>query len=52
MSPVNLCRILLVFCLVTPACIKVGPDFTKPQATIVKDWLDAGDRRGKKRTPA
>ncbi|OGP71653.1 MAG: transporter [Deltaproteobacteria bacterium RBG_13_60_28] len=51
MSPVNLCRILLVFCLVTPACIKVGPDFTKPQATIAKDWLDAGDRRVKTESP-
>jgi NodT family efflux transporter outer membrane factor (OMF) lipoprotein len=43
----NLGRVLLVAVLLTAGCIKVGPDFTPPQGTVSKDWLEAGDRQVK-----
>ena len=47
MRRVNLCRILLAAALLTAGCVKVGPDFTPPQATVSQNWLDTGDRRVK-----
>jgi len=43
----NLGRVLLMAVLLTAGCLKVGPDFTPPKATVAKDWQDAGDPRVK-----
>ena len=31
--------------LVLPGCMKVGPDFIRPDATVAQNWLDSGDKR-------
>ncbi len=33
---------LLVVLLLASGCVKVGPDFVKPEATVMPDWLEAG----------
>ncbi len=35
----------LVFLLLASGCVKVGPDFVKPEATVAPAWLEAGDDR-------
>jgi NodT family efflux transporter outer membrane factor (OMF) lipoprotein len=47
MSRLNRGGVLLLSFFLVAGCIKVGPDFTPPQATVAKDWLDAGDRQVK-----
>jgi NodT family efflux transporter outer membrane factor (OMF) lipoprotein len=37
---------LLLF-LVMAGCVKVGPDFSPPAATVSPNWLEAGDQRVK-----
>jgi NodT family efflux transporter outer membrane factor (OMF) lipoprotein len=32
----------LVVLLLASGCVKVGPDFVKPEATVMPDWLEAG----------
>jgi NodT family efflux transporter outer membrane factor (OMF) lipoprotein len=32
---------LLVVLLLAPGCLKVGPDFVKPEATVMPKWLEA-----------
>jgi NodT family efflux transporter outer membrane factor (OMF) lipoprotein len=48
MSRINPCPVLLIFALLIAGCFKVGPDFAPPQATVAKDWLDAGEQPVKK----
>ena len=40
---IGLCLILAL--LLPSACMKVGPDFVKPDAPVSPDWLDARDSR-------
>jgi NodT family efflux transporter outer membrane factor (OMF) lipoprotein len=40
------CSLLFLMVLFLVAgCIKVGPDFTKPEADLSPDWLETGDKR-------
>ncbi len=34
---------LLVVLLLASGCVKVGPDFVKPEATVRPNWLEAGE---------
>jgi outer membrane protein TolC len=31
--------------LCCPGCVKVGPDFVRPDALVEQNWLESGDRR-------
>jgi NodT family efflux transporter outer membrane factor (OMF) lipoprotein len=35
---------LLIF-LILAGCIKVGPDYTRPEVAVLPNWLEAGDNR-------
>jgi NodT family efflux transporter outer membrane factor (OMF) lipoprotein len=45
MNSPRLSRLLLVVLLLTCGCLKVGPDFGKPEAAVAPQWLEAGDNR-------
>jgi len=36
-------RLLLLVLVLASGCVKVGPDFVKPEATVMPNWLEAGD---------
>jgi NodT family efflux transporter outer membrane factor (OMF) lipoprotein len=38
-------RVLLVLAFLLPGCTIVGPDFARPKATVLPNWLEAGDKR-------
>jgi NodT family efflux transporter outer membrane factor (OMF) lipoprotein len=38
-------RLFLVVLFLVAGCIKVGPDFAKPEAALAPNWLEAGDKR-------
>ena len=38
-------RLFLAVLLLGAGCVKVGPDFAKPEAAVAPDWLDSGDNR-------
>ena len=42
MSYKTFSRFSLVFLLLVCGCIKVGPDFTKPEATVKPNWMETG----------
>jgi len=41
MSYNRFCGFLLAGLLLTAGCMKVGPDFVKPEATVMSNWLEA-----------
>jgi NodT family efflux transporter outer membrane factor (OMF) lipoprotein len=41
MSYVRFSGFLLAVLLLTAGCMKVGPDFVKPEATVMPNWLEA-----------
>ncbi len=46
MKPLLLCAILVLFALLlSGACVKVGPDFVRPDAPVLPNWLEATDSR-------
>ncbi|HUJ90516.1 MAG TPA: efflux transporter outer membrane subunit, partial [Syntrophorhabdales bacterium] len=46
MKPLFLCRIFLTFALLFLfGCAKVGPDFVRPKADVLPNWLEAEDSR-------
>jgi len=46
-GPGRLGGVLLLFALLAPGCIKVGPDYVHPSTTVTDNWLDVGDKRVK-----
>ncbi len=47
LSPGKFGLIFLMAFVLTAGCIKVGPDFVKPDATLAPYWLETGDKRVK-----
>ena len=43
MSYHRISRFLLIVLLLASGCIKVGPDFQKPEASVSPNWLEAGE---------
>jgi NodT family efflux transporter outer membrane factor (OMF) lipoprotein len=41
----GLSQLFLVILLLAAGCMKVGPDFTKPEAAVSSKWLEAEDKR-------
>ena len=41
----GLSRFLLVVLLLVAGCVKVGPDFAKPETAVASKWLEEGDKR-------
>jgi NodT family efflux transporter outer membrane factor (OMF) lipoprotein len=39
------CLVLLALVALLCGCVKVGPDFVRPDAPIASNWLEAGDER-------
>ena len=37
--------ILLIFVLFSGACVKLGPDYVRPETKVSQNWLEAGDQR-------
>ena len=37
--------ILLIFVLFSGACVKLGPDYVRPETKVSQDWLEAGHQR-------
>jgi NodT family efflux transporter outer membrane factor (OMF) lipoprotein len=37
--------ILVLIVLSCPACVKVGPDFVRPDSMVASNWLESGDTR-------
>ena len=44
---IPLALVLFAGFLSVAGCIKIGPDFTKPQATVSSNWLETTDERVK-----
>jgi NodT family efflux transporter outer membrane factor (OMF) lipoprotein len=42
MNQSRFCLFVLVFLLLASGCMKVGPNFVKPEATVNQNWLEAG----------
>ncbi len=38
---------LLIFVFSLPGCMKVGPNFQRPEVSISRNWMEAGDERVK-----
>ncbi len=36
---------LALISLLCPGCVKVGPDFVRPEAMVEQNWLESGDTR-------
>ena len=36
---------LTLVSLLCSGCVKVGPDFVRPDALVEQNWLESGDRR-------
>jgi NodT family efflux transporter outer membrane factor (OMF) lipoprotein len=51
MTPQRQCILLVIallaICLSVPGCLKVGPNFNKPEAPISSNWLESTDERVK-----
>ncbi|MBM4273836.1 MAG: efflux transporter outer membrane subunit [Deltaproteobacteria bacterium] len=45
MNSHRLSRLFLVVLLIASGCVKVGPDFVKPEAAVAPNWLETGDNR-------
>ena len=43
LSSLRLLGPLVLASLMIPACIKVGPDFVKPEAPVEEKWIDSGN---------
>ncbi len=41
----GLCLALVAIVFLSPACIKVGPDFVKPEAAVLTNWLEADNKQ-------
>ncbi|MCX5891547.1 MAG: efflux transporter outer membrane subunit [Deltaproteobacteria bacterium] len=46
-SPLRFFLVLFTFAILTVGCIKVGPDYVRPQTSVSHTWLEAGDQRVK-----
>ncbi|MGA2405109.1 MAG: efflux transporter outer membrane subunit [Syntrophobacteraceae bacterium] len=44
---IPLTLVLILGCLSVAGCLKVGPDFIKPEAPILSNWLESADERVK-----
>ena len=42
MNCMKFCRYALAFLLLASGCMKVGPNFVKPEANVNQNWLEAG----------
>lgn len=42
---VRLCAFVLITVSLLSGCMKVGPDFLRPESTVSPDWIEAGDGR-------